>query len=158
MIRKLPVLILLFTLWVCLSGIFTPLLLALGLFSSIAVVWLGTSLSTFSPNSQTLRTSLRLYRYIPWLLVEIVKSNIMVAGTILGPSSRVNSKVVYRYTTQKSDIGRTIHANSITLTPGTISMDIDADKITVHALTSQTANGVIQDTMDLRVSGLENSA
>lgn len=155
MIKHFTVFVLLFFLWLCLSGLYTVLLVSLGVLSAISVVWLCRHLGTFHGNSEMLRLNIRLYRYLPWLLIEIIKSNLHVASVILHPLQNIHSKIIYRPTSQRTDSARTVHANSITLTPGTISIDIQPNFITVHALTEHTAQGIQDNAMDTRVSQLE---
>ena len=93
--------------------------------------------------------------YLPWLLKEIVKSNLHVARLILSPRLSFSPQVLTAKTSQKSNTGIAIHANSITLTPGTISVDIANNEILVHAISSHTAQGIIDGDIDKKVSKLE---
>ena len=92
---------------------------------------------------------------MPWLLKEIIKSNIHVAGLIISPRLSIKPQTIKITPTQKTSTGIAIHANSITLTPGTISVDIADDQILVHALTDHTAEGVRNGDIDKQVSQLE---
>jgi multicomponent Na+:H+ antiporter subunit E len=101
---------------------------------------------------------LRALLYIPWLILEVVKSNIDVARRILDPRLPISPRVIEVQASQRRDIGRVIYANSITLTPGTVSIDTDGDRITVHALTEEAAAGLLTGEMDRRVTRFEGGA
>ena len=77
----------------------------------------------------------RFYFFVIYILVlfyEIVKANLDVALRIIRPSLPINPGVVIIKTRLKSDIAKTILANSITLTPGTFTLDIQGDKLLIH--------------------------
>ena len=75
--------------------------------------------------------------YFAWLFIEIIKANIAVVRAVLSPDMAVSPTLVRIPTPQKTDIGKVMFANSITLTPGTVSVDIQDDHILVHALLSE---------------------
>ena len=83
------------------------------------------------------------------------KSNIDVAKRILNPRLPIAPRIVRVNGTQKTDLCRVIFANSITLTPGTVSLDLDEEDIVVHALTEEAADDVQSGDMDSRVTALE---
>ncbi len=93
--------------------------------------------------------------YFPWLFKEIVVSNLHVAEVILHPDLPIQPQLVRVNTTQRTDHGHVIHANSITITPGTVSLDVRDGTILVHALTQNTAEGALSGEMDQRVTWLE---
>jgi multicomponent Na+:H+ antiporter subunit E len=148
----------LFGLWLLLSGLYTPLLLTLGALSSVFVAWIAQrmGLLTPEPGSAWLRP-LRCLAYMPWLAWQVVKANVDVALRILVPSKGIRPRVFRVPSTQASDLARTVYANSITLTPGTISIDVGADEITVHALSRQGAEDLASGEMGERVSALERA-
>jgi len=148
----------LFGLWLLLSGLFTPLLLTLGAVSSVFVAWIARrmGLLTSEPGSVWLRP-LRCLAYMPWLAWQVAKANVDVALRILVPSKGISPRVLRVPSTQASDLARALYANSITLTPGTISIDVGADEITVHALSRQGAEDLASGEMGERVSALERA-
>jgi len=75
--------------------------------------------------------------YFSWLFVEIVKANVAVVRAVISPNMEVSPTLVKIPTPQQSDIGKVMFANSITLTPGTVSVDLQEDHILVHALLSE---------------------
>ena len=86
---------------------------------------------------------------------EIIKSNIDVTLRILDPKLRISPNVIRVRATQRSDLGRVTYANSITLVPGTVAMSVEADEITVHALTWDVAADLQRGEMDRRITAME---
>jgi len=82
-------------------------------------------------------TTLQTVSYFGWLFIEIIKANIAVVRAVLSPELAVSPTLTRIPTPQKTDIGKVMFANSITLTPGTVSVDIQDDHILVHALLSE---------------------
>lgn len=99
----------------------------------------------------------RFLVYLPWLVKEIVLSNLHVARVILDRDLPIHPQLVRVRTTQQTDLGHVIHANSITITPGTVSLDVRDGTILVHALTDTTAEGVQSGDMDKRVTWVEGA-
>ena len=93
--------------------------------------------------------------YLPWLLKEILIANINVAKVILSPKLPISPIMVVFGSTQKTDLGRVLYANSITLTPGTITTGVEGDQLEIHALTRKDVDGREEDEMDQRVSIVE---
>ena len=147
----------LFLIWLLLSGYFKSNLLVLGVLSSLLVTVIAIQLKIYSSQHHRLKINLRLPLYIPWLLKEIVKSNLHVARCILSPKLPIQPQTLRAKPSQKTSTGLAIHANSITLTPGTISVDINDDEILVHALTDTTAKGIVNGDIDKQVSRLEGT-
>lgn len=145
----------LFIVWLLLSGYFKTNLIVSGILSCVLVTVISIKLKIYSSQHQRLLFNLRLPSYAPWLLKEIIKSNIHVARCILGSGSFIKPQTLTTHASQKTNTGIAVHANSITLTPGTISVDISGNKILVHALTDHTAQGIIDGYIDKQVSKLE---
>ena len=141
--------------WLLLSGYFKTILLVLGAISCLFVTYLSIRLKIYSRSNDRLKINLILPIYIPWLLIEIIKSNLHVAKLVLSPKLSIQPQTLTTQPSQKTNTGIAIHANSITLTPGTISVDISDDGILVHALSSHTAQGIIDQEIDKQVSKLE---
>ena len=148
----------LFGLWLLFSGMYAPLLLALGVLSSVFVTWIARRMGLLTPESNsTWLRPLRCLSYIPWLGVQVAKANVDVALRILVPAKGISPRVLRVPSSQVSDVARSVYANSITLTPGTISIDVGGDVITVHALSREGAEGLASGEMDVRVSALERA-
>lgn len=151
----------LFVLWLLLSGQYTfdsRLILALGLASCTFVVAIALRMKIADREGHPIHLLVPSLRYIPWLLWAIVKSNIDVTRCILNPRLPISPTLVKVKAGQQSELGQTIFANSITLTPGTVSLDVEEDEILVHALTRESAEEVADGEMDRRVTLLEGSS
>lgn len=139
-------------LWLLLSGHFEALILGLGAASVVLVAWLSGRMNVVDAESYPFGLVPRLAStYWPWLLLEIVKSNLDVARRVLGSASAVRPLVLDARASQRSDLGLVIHANSITLTPGTVSLDVEPGRIHVHALHPDIAKALSASGMDERV-------
>ena len=147
----------LFLVWLLLSGYFKSNLLVLGALSGLLVTVLAIQLRIYSSQHHRLKFNLRLPLYIPWLFKEIVKSNLHVAGCILNPKLPIQPQTLTTQPTQKTTTGIAVHANSITLTPATISVNFSGNEILVHALTNTSAQGIMDGDIDKQVSQLEES-
>ncbi len=141
--------------WLLNSGHYTPLLLALGLLSVIGVVWIAHLMDVVDHESQPVQLTLRLPSYWLWLLRQIVLSNINVAKRVWLGSKSISPCVATLRLSQRTDMGKVIYANSITLTPGTVAMDLEGDTVTVHALTADGIADLKRGEMDRRVRRLE---
>jgi multicomponent Na+:H+ antiporter subunit E len=143
--------------WLLLSGLYGPLFIGLGIASVALVLWLTLRMDTADHESVPLHLGPRILRYWAWLVVEIAKSNVDVARRVLSPSLPVSPCDFEIRASQRTALGRTIYANSITLTPGTVSMSVDGDRIRVHALTKQTRAALEEGEMDRRVTAVEEA-
>lgn len=154
--RKVSAALTLFAFWVVLSGYFTPFLLAAGAVSAIAVVAFARRLEVVDPEGHPVHFAGMAVRYWPWLLLEIVKSAWDVTKIILHPRLPISPTLVRVPVTQKTAVGRVVYANSITLTPGTVTVEAGRTEFLVHALTREGAESLAAGEMDRRVSRHEN--
>ncbi len=146
----------LFAAWLVWSGHYTPLLIGFGAFSCVAVVLLARRMRIVDAEAAPVHLGLRPFIfYAPWLVKQIVLANIDVARRILQREMSIQPVVIRVKASQKGEIGRVIFANSITLTPGTVSIDVVGDTITVHALAPELADLEGIGEMDRRVTRLE---
>jgi multicomponent Na+:H+ antiporter subunit E len=90
-----------------------------------------------------------------WLVKEVIVANIAVAACVWKGNGTINPRVIKITADQKTDLGKVIYANSITLTPGTVSIDLDGSEITVHALTDESAADLMTGEMNQRVCKVE---
>ena len=141
--------------WLLLSGHFEPLILMLGLASCVIVVVIAKRMDFVDHEGHPIHLTRRAVGYWLWLSWEIVKANIDVARRVLAPRIAINPTMVRLASSQKSDLGLVIYANSITLTPGTISVDVEPGEILVHALSRDAARELEIGEMDRRVSQVE---
>jgi len=149
--------VVLFGTWLLLSGFFEPLLLGLGLASCIAIVLIARRMDVIDREGQPLDLGWRALAYWLWLAGEIVKANLDVARRILDPKLPIDPVVVTVKTTQSSELGQVIYANSITLTPGTVSMRVTDDAILVHAIAPELAEDLCAGEMDRRVAAMDSA-
>jgi multicomponent Na+:H+ antiporter subunit E len=147
-----------FGVWLLWSGHYSfdhMLVLVLGIASCFFVVYMAARMHIVDEEGHPIHLAFQLMLYIPWLVWAIVKANIDVAKIVLNPSLPISPCMVRIKATQKTDLTRVIFANSITLTPGTVSVDLVGDEILVHALTREAAEDVQSGDMDRRVTHLE---
>lgn len=144
-------------LWILLSGIFEPLLLSFGVASCALVVVLAWRLETLDRESVPIHIFISAPLYWPWLAWQIVLSNIDVAKRILNPSMPIAPEIVRVKGSQTSDIGKVFYANSITLTPGTVTIDISGDEFLIHAISRSAAQDLEDGEMDRRVTIAEGA-
>jgi multicomponent Na+:H+ antiporter subunit E len=138
-----------------LSGFFETLLLALGAVSCLAVVLIARRMDVVDREGHPIHLGWRALLYWPWLAWEIVKANLDVARRIVDPKLPISPRVIRVKTSQKSELGQVIYANSITLTPGTVSMLVSGDSILVHAIAESPAEGLKTGDMDRQVTAME---
>lgn len=156
--RGLVLFLVLFAVWLLLSGHYTPTLMTYGALSCLGVVLLVGHLGILDDEALPTHLGLGLVLYIPWLLKEILFSNLAVAKVILSPSLPIHPRILRVDASQKTDVGRVVYANSITLTPGTVTLDARDGKLLVHALMTDSAEGLLSGEMDRRVARLEGDA
>jgi multicomponent Na+:H+ antiporter subunit E len=88
-------------------------------------------------------------------MVQVLRANVDVARRVLSPSLPISPRMFKVRATQRTDLGRVIYANSITLTPGTVSVELEDSVILVHALTAEAAEDLREGTMNRLVVGVE---
>lgn len=143
--------------WLLLSGHYTATLMTYGALSCAFVVWLSRHLDILDEEALPVQLGLRPFFYLPWLFKEIVVSNLAVMRVILDPKLPIQPRLIKVRASQKSDVAQVLYANSITLTPGTVTLDVRDGEFLVHALTDESAEGVLSGEMDRRVAALEGS-
>ena len=147
--------VILFLFWLVLSGYFTAFLITMGALSAIAVMLLARRMDLIDHEGHPIRLGWRIVLYWPWLFKEIVKSAWDVSKIILDPRLPISPTLVRVKTSQKTTVGVVTYANSITLTPGTISVEVSKGEILVHALTRDGAASLAEGEMDRRVTQFE---
>ncbi len=148
----------LFAIWLLLSWHFDGLLIAFGLATCTVAVWVGVRMGTVDRESVPIHLVGGALLYVPWLVWEIFKSNVRVARIILAARLRVDPSIVHFRASQRTDLGRFIYANSITLTPGTVTTGIVGDDFEVHAIVQSEIDGSEENDMNRRVTALEGEA
>ena len=146
----------LFVLWITLSGIYKPILLALGLGSTALVVAIAGRLGILDSEGVPITVRFgRMARYLVWLLVEVLKADWAVTRIILAPEPNLSQQLLRVPVTTRTDLGKVVYANSITLTPGTITVETAGDHFYVHALADEFADMDALAGMNDRVCGAE---
>ncbi len=140
------------TAWLLWSGIYKPLLLAFGTASCLLTFWLVKRMGYFDNELFALHFSLRLLRYWWWLGGQIIRSSIDVARIVLDPKLPISPRIFEVEAGSSRPFDHVILGNSITLTPGTLSIDVHKGVIVVHALTEQGAEELLEGEMNRRVS------
>ena len=154
-IKALLLFVFYFVIWLLLSGHYDPLLLTLGVLSCITCLYVTWKAKFIDEEGLPLHLLIRLPIYTVWLFKEIIKANIDTAKIIiLNNPDPQNFRVK---SSQKTEAGKVTYANSITLTPGTVTTELDGDILEVHALSSDMADDVKSAAMDKKVSWLEGN-
>ncbi len=136
--------LIMFGFWIMLSGKFDLFHLTLGVLSSALVSFLSADLLMFKEGKNRLVTGVRFLMYLPWLLYQIVLSTLHVTFLALHPrmKDQIDPTIVTFKTKLKTNIAKVALANSITLTPGTITVRIEDQVFYVHAISRKAAAGL----------------
>lgn len=135
MLRTLATAVSLIALWLLMSGLFKPLLISFGVISVLLVLFIMRRMDLFEDDHlYVLLKPVAFLKYFAWLLGEIAKSTWSVSRVILSESMPIRQKLFEVPSNQKTELGQVIFANSITLTPGTITVETEGTKFLVHAL------------------------
>ena len=151
--KSITLFIVLFGFWLLMSGYYTPLILSLGVISCLLCVYLTIKGKFLDNETLPIYFFPRLIQYTFWLIKEILKSNITTAKVIILKSEEPELFSVKA--SQKTNEGKVTYANSITLTPGTVTTQIKNDIFEVHALTKDFGDDVRSSDMDKMVTWLE---
>jgi multicomponent Na+:H+ antiporter subunit E len=143
--------------WLLLSGLYKPLLLGLGAFSCALVVYIALRMRLLDESFFTLRLCARLPGYWVWLAQEIVKSSLEVTRAVLSPGLPISPTVAELEARSQHPLDVAILGNSITLTPGTVTIRIRDGRLIVHALTREGADNLLAGEMNRRVAALRGS-
>jgi len=158
MFHAISLFVALYLFWLLLSGFFTVFLLSAGAGSAFAVVWFARRMDLVDRGGHPIHLGPRVMLYWAWLLKEIVKSAWDVSKIIVNPKLPISPTLVRFNPSQRTDVGLVIHANSITLTPGTITVEATANEFLVHGLTRNGASATVGSEMDRRITACEDKA
>ncbi|MDA0348190.1 MAG: Na+/H+ antiporter subunit E [Verrucomicrobia bacterium] len=154
---RVVIFLILFGGWVVLSGQFDYFHITLGVLSCLFITLISSSFY-FTNRSKgfanRLAETARIPGYLLWLLWEIILSNVHILRLALTPGEikDLDPSLVRVKTKLKTDYGKYILANSITLTPGTITIDIEGDELLIHSISRHTKSGVESETMEQKIS------
>ena len=156
-VRTLSLAATLFLFWLALSGHYSTFLIAAGAIAALVVALLGIRAGYGDEEGHPVDYLVHGLAYWPWLIVEIAKSAWAVARIIVDPKLPISPRLIRTKATQRTAVGIATYANSITLTPGTITVEVSRREqaFLVHALTRDSAAGVEEGSMDRRVSDFE---
>ncbi len=147
--ESLPLFLVLFGFWVVLSGKLDLFHLAAGALSAAAIAYLSCRLYAVTPpvgprgRHPFFTTAwLRLGLYLPWLSWQIVVASVQVARIVLSPKMKITPLLFRFHHELPHNLARATLANSITLTPGTVTIDVRGDEYLVHALSDEAAEAL----------------
>lgn len=147
----------LFLFWMALSGYFTAFLLGVGVLAVVLCVIVANRMGTADEEGFPIQLAGGALTYIPWLVWEIIKSGWSVTRIIINPQLPISPTMTRVYASQKSPSGVNVYALSITLTPGTVTTNVDDNVLIVHALEESGADDLEAGGMDARVSRFEGA-
>lgn len=156
MVRSLITTIVLALVWIAWSWHFEPLVVGFGVVAVVLTVALSKRMNILDEEGEPFEINIRLIRYIPWLVIEVLKANFQVAKLILDPEMPISPRLLKVRANQRTTLGQVIHANTITLTPGTISLDLRDNTILVHALSAEAQHQDESGRVDEMISWLES--
>ena len=139
--------ILLFALWVGLSGQINGLMLSLGLVSTLIIVYLSNRMDAIDREIYPAHLTVLLLRFWLFLAREVIVANIDVIKRIFRPGKNISPQLFELPLTQKSVLAHVIYANAITMTPGTVSANLDTKTVTVHTLSIEAAQDLLSGRM-----------
>ena len=148
----------LFAFWLALSGHYTPMLVAAGIASTVVCVFAAIRMRAADAEGHPIELFRGALTYFPWLAVEIAKSAWTVTKVILHPRLPISPTMTVVRASQKSRAGVATYANSITLTPGTVTVEVAGNDLTVHALVRAGADELEDGGMNRRVNVFEGTA
>jgi multicomponent Na+:H+ antiporter subunit E len=152
-VRVIGTLLLFGVTWLLWSGVYEPLILGLGALSCLLTLYLAHRMGFFERGIFTLHLSPRLPRFWGWLLIQIVRSNLAVAAAVLRRHGSAGATII-EIETASGPVGQTLLANAITLTPGTVTLDVVGGRLRVHCLTPAAADELRAGEMNRRVSAV----
>lgn len=140
--------------WLLLSGLYNPLLLSFGVVSVLVVLFVLKRMEGVDKKRQQVGTGLRLIRYIPWLIGQTLKSSIHVTKLICSSPNKVTPTLAKINISNVPPNKRVLYANSITLTPGTLCVDLKGDELTIHALQESSISELEKGSMENKITGI----
>ena len=141
--------------WLLNSGHYSLLILSLGFVSIVLILFIARKMDVIDQESQPLYLSPHIFGYFIWLVKEIIKANITVVKHIWLGKQGISPTLKKINISQQTDMGKVIYANSITLTPGTVAIDLTGNEIIVHALLVKDIESLEAGEMDRRITILE---
>lgn len=148
--------LIMFVFWILLSGEFSLVLILSGIISSLLVsYWSHDLLIEKTDIKAGTKRIIRFIKYLPWLMWQIILSNIDLVYLTLHPRMPISPRKIRFKNECKTAMGIVVLANSITLTPGTVTIEVNRDEFIVHAITKEAAEGLLSGKMQARVREIE---
>ncbi|MBI5755691.1 MAG: Na+/H+ antiporter subunit E [Nitrospirae bacterium] len=148
--------VIMFLFWILLSGEFGFILIASAIISCLFVSYLSHDLLIGKANVRLgLIRIFRFIKYLPWLMWQIVLSNIDLVKRTLHPKMPISPTIFSFKNELRTEMGMVALANSITLTPGTITVDVNEDEFIIHAVALELAEGLMEGEMQRRIKAIE---
>ena len=144
----------LFGLWILLSGKLDAFHLSIGFFGAALIAWINTEPQHLDEPPLPLA---RLVLYLPWLFWEVVKSSLNITKIILDPKLPINPRLVQYPTSLGSNTAVVLLGNSITLTPGTVTIEVSSSKLVIHALDDESSNELESRSMEQKIAEVFHS-
>jgi multicomponent Na+:H+ antiporter subunit E len=141
----------LFIFWVLLSASFEWIHLTLGLICSFAVAWVNSGHSPFIPK---FRVWSRILFYIPWLFYKIIQSSLHLTKLILHPALPIDPQLISVDSKLNHHAAVVLFGNSVTLTPGTITAEVDRNKLIVHAIDKVSGEDLESNQMESKIADI----
>ncbi len=156
--RFLLTFIILFSTWFLLSGETNPILIFLGILSSVFITYLSGNLLISERNlKKIIHIYLNFLKYLLYLMWEIIKANLDLAFRVLNPKLTIDPVIIKFTSNLETDFCIVIYANSITLTPGTVTIDVNKKReFIVHSLTPEHSESIISGKLEKRIKEIEN--
>ncbi|MCA1779000.1 MAG: Na+/H+ antiporter subunit E [Xanthomonadaceae bacterium] len=148
--------LLLAALWLAISGVYKPVILMLGGASLLLVVWLSLRMKIVGEEHNPTVFSWRLPLFWLWALVQIIQSNLHVARLVFSPQ-KISPRIVTVPVPMKSSLGKVVFGNTCTLTPGTVTIGLNREKLVAHALDRQSARALVSGQLAAKIVWLEGS-
>lgn len=142
------------TAWLLWSGLYKPLLLILGLLSVVVVLVVAARMDLLRRERFVLHVGPRLPGFWLWLMREVAVSSFRVARIVLHPRLPVSPTLVRIRALAKGPVGQATLGNALTLTPGTVTIDVHEGELLVHCLTAKDADALRSDDLNRRVAAL----
>ena len=146
----------LYVIWLLFSGKFDPFHMGTGVAAVLFVMWLDRKMGSINLGDARVPLRLKflgLIVYVPWLFWQMILSSIEVSRVILSPE-RANPALINFRSPQPHVVAKVVLGNSITMTPGTLTLDIEGDRFLVHALSEATTSSLLDGSMQKTVAAL----
>lgn len=145
--------------WIMLSGEFSPILLGFAVLYSLIVAYFTHDLFVEKFRGYSIGRFVKFLTYIPWLMWQILVANIQVVRIVLDPRLPIDPDMVSVKSDLKTDLGLTLLGNSITLTPGTVTVDINEEgEFLVHAICKEHKQEIMDKVIEKKVLEIEGNA